>query len=75
MTDLDSFWAKTLGCMEKDLDFNESKIVVKQEETDYNRDRNKKQIDIFEREANRIVSCSKEFGKNLEKYFSREKPV
>lgn len=68
MTDLDSFWAETLGCREKDLDFNESKIVVKQEETDYNKDRSIKQIDIFELKANRIVSCSNELEEKLREH-------
>lgn len=65
MTDLDNFWARSLGCTEQDLNFNESKIVIREEETDYNRDRSKSEIDIFERKGNRIVSCSSELEEKL----------
>lgn len=68
MSNIDSFWAKTLGCTEQDLDFNKSKVVVKEEETDYNKDRNKAQIDIFERKSNRIVSCYNELEEKLREH-------
>jgi hypothetical protein len=62
---LDSFWAKSLGCDEEDLKFGKSKIVVRTEETDYNRDRTEKEIDIFEKDGNRIISCSEEVETRL----------
>lgn len=43
---LNHFWAETLGCREEDLKFTESKIVVRTEQTDYNKDRTEEQIHI-----------------------------
>ena len=70
MSELDHFWAKSLGCREEDLNFNESKIVVRTEETDYNKDRTEEEIDIFQRNGNRIVSCSGEIEDKLRKHES-----
>ncbi|WP_414837077.1 hypothetical protein [Candidatus Nanohalococcus occultus] len=68
MNKLDHFWAKSLGCTEQDLNFKESKIVVRTEETDYNRDRSKTEIDIFEHQDSRIVSCSSALEEKLRKH-------
>lgn len=68
MSDLDRFWAKSLGCKKRDLKFKESKIVVRTEETDYNDDRTKAEIDIFQREDNRIISCSREVEDRLRRH-------
>lgn len=68
MSELDRFWAKSLGCREQDLNFNESKIVVRTEETDYNKNRAQKEIDIFQRKENTILSCSKEAENKLRKH-------
>lgn len=62
---LDSFWAKSLGCEKEDLKFGKSKMVVRTEETDYNRDRTEKEIDIFEKDGRRIISCSEEVEPRL----------
>lgn len=70
MSELDRFWGKSLGCREEDLNFNESKIVIRTEETDYNKDRTEEEIDIFQRNGNRIVSCSTEVEDKLRKHES-----
>lgn len=70
MIELERFWAKSLGCREEDLNFNESKIVVRTEETDYNKDRTEEEIDIFQRNGHKIVSCSTEIEDKLRKHES-----
>lgn len=66
--DLDHFWAKSLGGREEDLNFNESKIVVRQEKTDYNQNRDEGEIDIFQQNNRRIISCSAEIEDKLRKH-------
>lgn len=68
MNRLDSFWAESLGCEKRDLKFKESKIVVRTKETDYNDDRTKAEIDIFQRKDNRIISCSREVEDRLRRH-------
>lgn len=68
MHELDSFWARSLGCNIEDLEYNESKIVARKEETDYNKNRTETEIDIFQRKGNTILSCSKKAENKLRKH-------
>lgn len=57
---LSSFWSDSLGCPEKAIESPRTGVFTREIKTDYNKNHEKKDVDVLIRNEEAIISCSEE---------------